>query len=420
MTNNRELCSKRLLILGGQQKLCDIVLLARQMGVYTIVTDWYEDSPAKKIADKAYLISTSDVDAIVQLIRDEEIDGVITGYIDSTLTYFYEICKRAKLPCYLNQKILECCTNKRKFKELCTKLGIETIPEVDLNHRSQVDYPILIKPVDNSGSKGITVCYEEAMVDSAVERALRFSRSKAIVAERFLVCDYVAAYYTVQNGNVMLSLLMDKDMNRVARGIVPYPTALTAPSRYYERFVERIHPQIVRLVQQLDMQNGTFEIGFFVNGNHYYAVELTARLTATREYLLISEMLGMDTLEMHINFALSGQFTCSGQQENILNNKAVYCMLFCFIKEGTIGKIEGIENLRRKIGVLNVLQTRNIGAKIRADGSYGQLFAKIYLKADSFKDMVDLVNEVQDSIQVYSTENRPMIVTGFDAEKFFF
>ncbi len=89
---------KRLLVLGGQQKFCDIILRAREMGIYTIVTDWYEDSPAKRIADKAYMVSTSDVEGILQLIRDEQIDGVITGYIDSTLPYYYEICQSFAAP----------------------------------------------------------------------------------------------------------------------------------------------------------------------------------------------------------------------------------------------------------------------------------------------------------------------------------
>ena len=70
---------KRLLILGGQLKLCDVVRRARERGVYTAVTDWYEDSPAKAIADRAFDISTSDVDAVVRLVREERMDGVFTG-----------------------------------------------------------------------------------------------------------------------------------------------------------------------------------------------------------------------------------------------------------------------------------------------------------------------------------------------------
>ena len=124
---------KRLLILGGQLKLCDIVNRAKELGAYTVVTDWYDDSPAKAIADKAYNVSTSDVDAILRLIKDEKIDGVFTGYIDSTLPYYYEICQKAGFPCYLSKEALACGTDKIRFKEACLAVGIDVIPSVDID-----------------------------------------------------------------------------------------------------------------------------------------------------------------------------------------------------------------------------------------------------------------------------------------------
>jgi len=85
-----DLKGMKLLVLGGPALAKEIVVAARRLGVYVIVTDWYspERSPAKKIADKALMISTADVDAIVQLVKSEKIDGVLTGFTDSTLKYY--------------------------------------------------------------------------------------------------------------------------------------------------------------------------------------------------------------------------------------------------------------------------------------------------------------------------------------------
>lgn len=131
-------------------------------------------------------------------------DGVYAGYLDSTLPYYYELCRKANLPCYLNKQILECCTNKRKFKNVCERVGIETIPDIDIADLKKVEYPILIKPVDNSGSKGITVCYNEEMVPSAYEKACKFSKSKQVITEKFMTSDYVCAYYGVGEGKAEL------------------------------------------------------------------------------------------------------------------------------------------------------------------------------------------------------------------------
>ena len=415
---------KRLLILGGQLRMCDVVRKAQEMGIYTIVTDWYENSPAKSIADKAYNISTSDVNAILQLIRDEQIDGVFTGFIDSTLPYYFEICRRAGLPCYLNRTTLECCTNKNRFKEVCKEVGLRTIPAVDVTgDLSGIEYPVLIKPADNSGSKGITVCNDEDMLRRAIDRARRFSKTKDIVAERFMDCDYVAAYYTVTNGQAELSLLMDKDMNRIGRGAIPYPTAYVSPSRYEKEYSSRIHPRVQQLIAHMGLTNGTFLISFFVNGRHFYAVEPAARLTATQEYLFTRDSSGLDTLEMHINYALNGKFAMTTplreKSEEVPCSRPIYCMLLFFLNEGVIGRIEGTECIESLSGVLKTIRMRDIGAQIRADGSYGQLFFRVYLKAETVADLIDKAEEVTNRLQVYSEDGKPMVKAGFDAKRFF-
>ena len=418
LRNSSHLQGKRLLILGGQLKSCDIVNRASELGIYTIVTDWYEDSPAKRIADKSYDISTSDVEALLELVKKEKIDGVFTGYIDSTLPYYYEVCQRAELPCYLSKEALICGTNKQEFKKACEAVRIKTIPIVDIQKDGEKIYPIIVKPVDNSGSKGITVCYNDSMLDFACKRAERFSRSRSFICERFMDCDYVCAYYIVKDGKAKLALLMDKDMNHIGRGFVPYPTAFVSPSRYEDQFCKVQDEKVQRLVDHLKFRNGTFLISYFVNGVNFYAVEMAARLTATREYLFIQDAIGLDILEMHLNMALTGQFVCESQERREPKESQIYCMLFTFLKDGVIGPINGIEEIKALPEVQAVLLLRDIGAKIRADGSYGQLFSRIHLKTDSKEDMMQTIQNIDDLLQIYSTDGRPMLMPGFAAKRF--
>lgn len=417
---------KRLLILGGQKKLCDIVKKAKQLGYETVATDWYADSPAKRIADKAYDISTADEDALLQLVKDERINGIYTGFIDSNLVHYIRVCERAGLPCYLNEEILRCGTNKQYFKDRCRTYGIETIPGYTVTSGNleksiaRFEYPVLLKPVDNSGSKGITVCSDEWSFRRAYDRAMRFSKRKEVLVERFMCCDYIAAYYVVRNGQCQLSMLMDKDMNRIGRGTVPYPTAFVSPSIYYDRYVETIDPQVRRMMQDMGFTNGTFLISFFVNGHHFYAVELTSRLAATREYEFIEHRTGVDILAEQIAYAVGDPVpdTVLPALDRQMNEN-VNCMLFIFVKEGIIGKVRGISELRQMRGVLNVLQLREEGDTIKADGSYGQLFARIYLSTEDQQSMIDLVNAIQRTLAVTSVEGYPQLIDGFVADSFF-
>src|SRR5690606_19627066 len=111
---------------GGSRISCEIVKMAQDMGIYTMVTDWYEieKSPAKQIADKSFMTSTSDIDAMVKLIKEEKIDGVFTGFTDSVLPYYAEICEKVGLPCYGNKEQFEILTNKNAYKKLCRDFGV--------------------------------------------------------------------------------------------------------------------------------------------------------------------------------------------------------------------------------------------------------------------------------------------------------
>ena len=154
-----DLKGKKLLILGGTKLSCEIIKAAQKLGVYVIVTDYLEDSPGKKIADESYMISTTDVQSVVALIKDKQIDGILTGFIDSMLPYYSEICKRAGIPCYGTNKQFEITTNKVKFKNACRTYGIPVVEEYNIkfpfnkNELENIEYPVLIKPVDNSGAE---------------------------------------------------------------------------------------------------------------------------------------------------------------------------------------------------------------------------------------------------------------------------
>ena len=118
---------KRLLFLGGIRILCDAVKMAKAMGIYTIVTDYLPDSPAKKIADASYMVSTTDVDAVVELCKREKVDGVFTAFIDSMLPYARQICDRLGLPFYASEEQIRLSLDKSFFKETCMKYGVPVV-----------------------------------------------------------------------------------------------------------------------------------------------------------------------------------------------------------------------------------------------------------------------------------------------------
>ena len=117
------------MVLGGTAQQIKLVEAAKQMGVYTIVVDYLNDSPAKKVADEAYLYDVKDVDGIVELCRRKKVDGVICGYIDPCQRPYQEICEKLGLPCYGTARQFFQMTDKHAFKKMCLQNGVNVIPE---------------------------------------------------------------------------------------------------------------------------------------------------------------------------------------------------------------------------------------------------------------------------------------------------
>src|SRR5690606_8622267 len=127
---------KKILILGGGALSTEIVKAAKEMGLYTIVTDWYslEKSPAKQIADQAEFISTTDTNKLLEFIRDNDVEGVLTGYTDSALPYYWKLCDEAGLPCYGTLEQFDFACDKNKFKDKCREFGITVVEEFEVHN----------------------------------------------------------------------------------------------------------------------------------------------------------------------------------------------------------------------------------------------------------------------------------------------
>ena len=157
-----DLTGKKLLIIAGSIHEYDLVRRAKELGVYTIVTDYYdvETSPAKKIADEYWDISWEDLDTLESKCRAEQIDGITAGYSESTVDRCIKLCNRLGLPCYCTQMQLDILKDKKLFKEECRKYDIPVVKEYA--RKEDVEkFPVIIKPVDRGGSIGVGIANDK-------------------------------------------------------------------------------------------------------------------------------------------------------------------------------------------------------------------------------------------------------------------
>ena len=421
--------NKKLLILGGTSASLDIVKVAKSMGVYTVVTDDQQCGVAKDIADEACMVSTTDMDGLLDLIRTKSIDGVFCGPSEFNILNAMRICELAGLPFYCTREQWDICSNKASFKRLCREYGVpcvseykidEDIENADLSH---ITYPVIVKPVDGCSSKGITVCNNDDELRKAYKYALTYSQCKDVIIEKYIQnnCDGLSVRYIANDGSLYLSLIGDRYVVDPFSRTSLISAAAIFPSKYTELYIETIDANVRKMFQGLGIKNGTFFMQALIDEDKIYFHEMGLRLSGGLTYKLTEPLNGINDVKMMIRYALGGPMCTPTEIENIspyLNGN--YAGSLCLpLKAGIIGDIKGLDEIKRMECVSDFVQYYNVGDLITEDkiGTLMQHFGRVKIVAKSKEDIITAIDKIQDTLRVVNQEGQDMLYMRFDTRR---
>ena len=415
------LTGKKLLILGGSAYMVDPVLTAKKMGVYTIVTDMhgYDKCPAKRIADEYWDISLMDFDKLVPLINNNNVNGILTGFTDAFLMPYQHLCELTGLPCYATKEVFEMTMDKAKFKNLCRDSGVPVIPEYILEDFDPTTISssnkIIIKPVDNSGSHGVTLCENSDDFSRCLEYALSFSAKKQVIIEKYMEMDSISVSYTVQDGVISLSTTDDRYVHKSKNGSSVTHCGVY-PSKYTDSYIEQLDLKVRKMFEKAGLRNGVLAMQFFTNGKVFYAMEMGHRLSGGQHYTYTYAENGISALEQLIRFSVTGKMAnFSIAQKDNARFKHVYCHLFILCKEAQIARFEGIEHLQQLPEILKISQMKNVGDMVGRDGTSEQKVMGLHLRVDDVSHLKRLLGDIEHRVHIYD-ENGDDLIIHFNLE----
>lgn len=417
-----EFQGKKILFLGAHALMAHLINKAKEMGIYTIVTDYIKDAPAKKLADEAYDISTLDIDALVALAKEKQVDGVFTGYVDVNLAPCRKVCEALGLPFYATLEQLDATMNKVNFKENCRKHNIKVVDDVPGEYLDgkydRIQYPVIVKPADSYSSKGISVCFKKEEMQPALDKAMEVSTCKQIVAEQYLEAEDVYLYFTIQNGYLSLSAMADRLLNDEQYGCAPQPVGYFFPSKYIDVYEEKVHNNLQNMMNDLGLKNGSFFMQGFIVNNDIVFFEMGLRLSGGAGYLQISNQNEINQLEMHLRYALTGKF--DGWDLKTYDNpkfKKPACVLVVLLNDGKIASIEGLEEIRNHKNVFSILQFKHEGDVLDAHGTLNQVFARIYMVGEDENDLKQSISFIKKNLSITDYDHKNMIMNLFNEEE---
>ena len=412
------MAKKKLLILGANPETVSLIKKAKELGLYTIVTDNNPKAYAKRYADQAENIDATDVNKLVALALREKVQGVVVGVAEALLPAYCEVCERLNLPCYSTKDKFELLTHKDLFKETCKKYQVPTIEEYRIEDKSMIQYPVIVKPVDSCSSKGITVCATEKELDKAVLYAKSYSSSGRILVEKYMHGDEVIAYYVIQDGHPIFVGMCDRYTYRANPESVQLPTAYIFPSKYVEAYLNYTDSAIKNMIKGIGLANGSIFFQCFVDDQGVVRTyEAGYRLNGAQEHLIISKFTGIDAKELYINFALTGKAT---EDDLELLNKIkidkIACKLSPLVTTGKIFEIKGLEKIKQFPDVVSVNPSYDIGDEVTGEGTLKQIVCRFFIVSANKLQLLKTINKIYETFEVLNEKGKSMLIGKFDTK----
>jgi biotin carboxylase len=414
--------AKKLIILGGNPETGVLVDIANEMGVHTIVVDPNPNAPAKKNAAEAYDIDCFDVDGIVKFARKRNVDGVLIGVADILVKPYWEICKKLSIPCYATEKSVEAFSSKDGYKRYCEKYGVQDIPGIylirgsDFEKPINIDFPLMVKPVDSAAGVGMKICRDVEDYTATVKKVLSSSRKGVVLVEKYMDenCDDMCAYYTFKDGIPYLSATFDRTLTRKQGDSSPIALGTVYPSKYTELFVKNVHPKLSKMFKGLNIETGVLNIQFFVENNIFYSYDPGFRLQGEAPHIHLAHINGFDHRKMLINYALTGKFGEDDfyEQNDYMMGGKVACSIWVLLNSGKIHAIEGLDEMKSHKNVYFVVERFKVGDTVKAEwvGTERQVLYRIYTAGESIFEINQTIEDIKNTLSITDENGDDMVI----------
>lgn len=420
---------KKLLILGGIKLACDIVKSAQKMGAYVVVADYNEDSPAKKIADEGILINAMDVDAIVDYCKKAHIDGVTTGFVDILLQPCYEACKRLGLPCYMTPEMIELSTNKISFKEACRNYNVP-VPQTYLvggniseDIYDSIQYPVFVKPLDSSGSRGAGVCYNRIELDERFTEAVSYSASGNAIIEDYITGREFLLDYIAVNGEYRLFSMFDRHMTADRGSAVNYSNISISPSKYLDDYYSKVNDKVIHMFKELGFHDGVLFMQGYCTDEKIVFFEMGCRLGGSY-YNHQRACFGYNALDMVVNCALTGRMTDEIDMipVDVAKYKGKYALDCNYLLKGsdeTIAEIRGLDIIKNMPCCVELQQFHDVGYHYVKDRTVDKPIANAEIVLTSREEVIEKVNYINNIFDVLNERGESLLITKLNPEELF-
>lgn len=396
---------KTILLLGGSFQQLVAIRKAKELGLRTVLCDYLPDNPGQYEVDKFYNVSTTDVDAVYGVAKKENVDGILAYASDPAALPAAIVCERLGLPTN-PVKSIEILGIKYKFREFLQNNGFACpktytfSPDTSLNDIKEAvanfTFPIVIKPTDSSGSKGVSFLDTTDGIEKAIQWADSYSRNKTLIAEEFIQRGFpfvVGGEIFVEDGKIVVWGEMSCLRGNLGQGLIPI--GKKKPSGLNEFQTAQVHHELQRIIEALGIKNGELNIEILLDKNdNVHFLELGPRAGGNMLPIQISDALDIDLVKANVLAAM-------GEPVNLNPKEKEGCFVSYVLhsyENGIFDSIEYAPGLEER--VYRYVPYKQKGDKVETFDGAGKACGIVFLHFDTVEEMEGFTSNCEQFIKV--------------------
>ncbi len=399
------MAQKKLMLLGGLRYLLPVIEAAHHLDIYVITVDYLPDNIAHRYSDEYHNVSIIDKDAVLELARELQIDGIMSFAVDPGVVSAAYVAEQLGLPFQCSYESACILQDKSRFRQFLADNGFN-VPnargydnaEAALHDVDYFNWPVIVKPVDSAGSKGVTRVDHPSALPAAIEHALDCSPSRHFIIEDFL--EKAGRSSGIEcfavNGEARYNAFYDQIFDNEA--INPYtPSGEYWPSVMSRQHQDELKVELQRLFTLLGVRSGIFNVECRVCTNgKAYLMEVSPRAGGNRLAEMLNHAADVDIIDNEVRQSVGLPLNDIHEP----NYRGYYTIVVLHSENDGIFSSLDIDPDFERVHVIERDLWAKTGDKVSAFSGANQSLGTLFLRFDTHEQLEAVINNPSQYIHI--------------------
>ena len=397
------------LVLGGTVAHEALIMQLKDRGYYTILIDYYNDPPAKKAADEHIQESTLDHAAVLAVAKERNAALVISGCVDQANATACYVAEQLCLPAPYSYSTARRVTDKRLMKDGLIRAGVPTAAhhivgsEDDLDHLD-LCYPLVVKPCDTNGSKGVRKVLCSSELRCSVRDAIDLSRTSRAVVERLNCGKEVNGYYIIRRGEARELYIKEKFLPEDSQfALQSYLTI--GPAQLSAMAKGKLGHAVESIAMEFGLDNTPILIQANIDNDDISIIEFAPRVGGGLSFKEIELSTGHNIIDSVIDSYLGIPIEVDLEDKP----KRLRSVVHLYGTNGILDHVEGVDQLLTEEIVEYFYMHKTPGMAMGGDLASRNRFAGTIITGETSKNILEKMHKMSEILKVISTDGENVL-----------